>query len=206
MVAYFARRLVGEVVTLFLAGLLIHTCLWYGPGGRVPFWERITQDASWCHHCSREFIQHTIDINNFDRPWPLSYLAWLFDPSESAELVEVYEDGIFVGTTWADRGIVIDLFGLHIHGSGALTGDFDYSTDVARGQNVVDAFGMGVGELLLLMVLTLFVSISVVVVQRRGRPPVKNLPYSPREPVARWAVYRTGVTNELFRVQFGGVS
>lgn len=204
MIAYFAWRLVGGVVTLFLAGLLIHTVLWYGPGGRAPQWERMTQDAFWCRHCSHEYIEHEVDINNFDKSWPLSYLAWLFDPSEAEELARHYTStGVSDGFAFVPRGIRMELGTFQVAGSGALTGNLDYSVGVERGQKVEDVFGKGTGELMLLSVLLLFASMSLVAVQRRRRPHANEQPDESFHSGPH--CYSANPTNELFRVHFGRV-
>ncbi len=178
MIAYFARRLMGGAVTLFLAGLLVYSLGMYLPGGIIA------PPISTCR-CTlddRERLleeQQKIDrLWEVDTPWPVNYIAWLFDPNETTE---TFFD--WIGTNHdsyerreVNKGVNLMLGNLRLAGSGILTGDFGYSTDVDRGRPVLDMFGEGLGEFMLLLILTLPVSMVVVVVQRLRRPLVSGLP------------------------------
>jgi hypothetical protein len=205
---YFARRLVGGVVTLFLAGLVLYSLMSILPGG---IRDHITTIID-CWDCTpshwemfRKEEEQRDRVWEADKPWPINYIAWMFNPDDVTTIQTVYENGVFEGMRDVPKGISITLLGLHIRGSGVLTGDFANSTDVYRGEKVTDIFGSGLGEFMLLAMLTLVVSMGVVVVRRRVRPCMDALPYSSRQPVTRRVSYRTSATNELFRVQFGGV-
>ncbi len=180
MIAYFVRRIVGGMVTLFFAELLIYTLVIYIPPAREP--------ACCIHHTHQAKAQalwrreiETI-IDN-DQPWPLSYVAWLFDPSDKSWEVMVYEDGFLMGTRDVRTNFDIALFDWRLQGSGVLTGYLGSSLIVAPGQDVVDMFGRGLGEFLLIAALALPVSMATVAVQRLRRPLVSGL--SPNFPMSR---------------------
>jgi hypothetical protein len=218
MVAYFARRLAGGTVTLFLAGLLIYTLVIYVLGGYLTYmYEPRTRTlhvncSSGCRDKEDQAtwlaVTHIQETRTFDidKPWPLSYLAWLFNPDEVSKLqMNDADSPAKLVVTTVPEGIDVGAGSLRLRGSGVLTGDLGVSTDVERGQKVTDLFGRGAGELMLLMVLALPVSMGVVLMQRRGRPSVKDMPYNPGRSMIRRVAYKTSATNELFTVQFGGV-
>ncbi len=184
MIAYFARRIVGGVVTLFLAGLVMYLLLTHLPGGALD-------PLRHYHHCTtcssaalamlNEQKQQSDRAWEADRPWPINFGAWLFDPDEMTEIffsyTNVYQRQVI------SKGIDLTLGGLHMAGSGILTGDFGYSVRIDQGRPVLDMFGEGLGEFMLLIALTLPVSMGVGVVQRRRRPLVYWLP--PNYPMSR---------------------
>jgi peptide/nickel transport system permease protein len=64
-----------------------------------------------------------------DRPWPLSFLAWLYDPSDTTQL-----DG---NLQVVPKGIDITIGDIHLVGSGLLTGDLGTSATRRTGKRPV---------------------------------------------------------------------
>ena len=60
-----------------------------------------------------------------DKPWPLNFFVWLFDPSDTS--TQGYNDQnqpVVIA-----KGINVNIFGWHVQGSGILTGDFGLSVN-----------------------------------------------------------------------------
>jgi ABC-type dipeptide/oligopeptide/nickel transport system permease component len=142
MIAYFARRIVGGVVTLFVATLALFSLITYGLGGLYDLLHQPCQD------CRGDNIRMYDEFGAFlhiDQPWPVSYLAWLFDPNGPKHL------------PWSQGANVAE-----------------------EGQAVTYLPGEWLGQSLRVLVLTLFLSMMVIAVQRRKRPPVPALPTYPQ--------------------------
>ncbi len=171
MIAYFVRRIVGGMATLFLAGLVTFTVVIYGPGGPKEYVNYIL-GPEFRGHMEGHLPERYMKMFNFDKPWPVSYLAWLFNPDDIT--YTKYEENGDVGVY--AKGI--DLFG--IKGNGILTGDLGESINVDHGRSVVDVFGPGLGQFMLLLALLPFTALAFLVVQRRGRPSTNGLPNLPQ--------------------------
>jgi len=93
-----------------------------------------------------------------DKPWPLNFVYWLFDPNDTTELVPVTGEE-------APKGIDLQLGGLRLRGSGILTGDLGVSRWVGRGAYVGDLIQANAGNTLLLtstaLVLTFVVAVPI---------------------------------------------
>jgi peptide/nickel transport system permease protein len=62
-----------------------------------------------------------------NRPWPLSFLAWLYDPEDRAGIShETFQE--------VPKGLDVRIGGLHITGDGALLGEWGISEYVSQGQ------------------------------------------------------------------------
>ncbi|HKP54587.1 MAG TPA: hypothetical protein VJ183_18270 [Chloroflexia bacterium] len=182
MIAYFARRIVGGVVTLFLAGLVIYSLVVYRLGGIID------SPPRFCHYCTPDpaFIQMGIEENQqlvrelaIDKPWPINYIAWLFDPSETTWAFFTWH-GTDYERQIVTKGINLTIGDFTLAGSGIVTADFGYSLILQPDRPVLDLFGTGLGEFVLLLMLILPASIGLVGIRRRGRPIVYGLPNFPK--------------------------
>jgi hypothetical protein len=179
MLTYFARRIVGGVVTLFVVGFMMHSLVSLAPNNNFRL-------IKWGQDFRRgqALLRGLELLKDLYKPWAIRYLAWLFDPAELETLpLELKEKQAVFD---------IELGGLRLHGSGVLTGDLGFSTEVEWGGKVSDMFGKGLGEFMLLMPLTLFAMMAFVFVQRCRRPPAvgplnypqgRSLPYQYEHPV-----------------------
>jgi ABC-type dipeptide/oligopeptide/nickel transport system permease component len=79
MIAYFARRLLGGVVMLFVSLLAIFSWTNYGPSNISEGIRRSCIED--CYHPDGEFYKEIEAYFHIDQPWPISYLTWLFDPN-----------------------------------------------------------------------------------------------------------------------------
>jgi len=145
---------------LFLSTFLIYSILLVTPGG-IQDKLNTLKYADPRHPPSKEFIKYEEQRYGLDKPYPLNFLAWLFNPDKT-KLVEHYESGSLVSAEEVPSG-EIDIFGLKIYGSGIITGDFGDSTDVARGQPVIGEIGARIGNTLLLTGFATLISILIAV-------------------------------------------
>jgi peptide/nickel transport system permease protein len=151
MTTYIIRRLLQGVVVLFLATFLIYSIILITPGGPADQ-IRILQIESAGEPVNPELIRILERTYGLDKPYPVNYLAWLFDPSETTDFDR-------------DKGEIvpkgIDIFG--IKGSGILTGDFGESASIQQGGSVIGMMGERIGNTLSLTLLATLVSIGIAV-------------------------------------------
>src|SRR5687768_5543192 len=125
MVGYLLKRLLQSVAFIGLSLLLIYSVLVYlMPGGPKAQYERIRAtytDVGSMPDFEDDRLTRATKQYKLDKPWPLSFLTWLFDPSDTTQLGGYYNDEVL------PKGININIFGLEIKGSGMLTGDFGKS-------------------------------------------------------------------------------
>jgi ABC-type dipeptide/oligopeptide/nickel transport system permease component len=190
MAAYFARLLIRGICTLFLSWLLVFTIMTYTPGGGSANEVHTILYGDPDHTPSPEWVRLINTEYHTDKPWPFSYLAWLFDPSDTYSIEYVYLDDMLVEVKPVPKGIDIHILGLHIQGSGVLTGDFGHSTEIAKRLPISDDALYGPGNnLLFALLVTIIVAIMLLVVIRRwGRPPPRDAhhPKPPRTFVPRY--------------------
>jgi peptide/nickel transport system permease protein len=138
MAVYFIRRIFQSAFLLLGGGLLLYTALlmWVPnrctPGNRYQAL-LLGQVAERCS--TIEAVNPAAEIQRLqgeyklDKPWPLNYLLWLFDPG----VTETKGYNIAGNIVSTPKGVNINVLGLHIQGSGILTGDFGISEVYAPG-------------------------------------------------------------------------
>jgi peptide/nickel transport system permease protein len=131
MTLYLLRRIAQTILFIFLAWLTVYTVLVYiMPSGPAREYDRIVA-ATWEAERIRGFQpnqpeqrtaeqrKHELESDfALNRPWPFSFLFWLFDPEDTAN-VDYDRDGAIT-----PKGIDLTIGGWRIRGSGILTGDF----------------------------------------------------------------------------------
>src|SRR5687768_16936988 len=111
MLGYLVRRMFQSLVFVILSTLIAYTVLIYMNGGPAFAYstllsqtaqavERYKNDPNLVDSSSlikaieaeaietREVLE---DYYEVDKPWPLNYLAWLFDPTETTEVNQARE-------------------------------------------------------------------------------------------------------------------
>jgi peptide/nickel transport system permease protein len=93
------------------------------------------------------------------KPWPLSFFAWLFDPTDTSEVI-VGENG----EEEVSKGLDFMLMGWHIRGSGMLTGDFGRTepssrVSIGREQLVSEILGSRLGNTIALVGLSFLLAL-----------------------------------------------
>jgi peptide/nickel transport system permease protein len=142
MTTYLVRRLFQSLVFIVLAGLLIYTALvLLMPDGPSYRYDRLKQGVqertgavpiNTTPTTSRDPIRDLEKQYKLDKPWPLNFFVWLFDPSDTQMTTYNLQGELLT----VRKGIYIELFGLPIEGSGILTGTFGDSTGFAPGVEV----------------------------------------------------------------------
>ena len=159
MLNYFVRRLASGVATFLLAFLVLYSIV-------VPMavWER---DAIICLDCSLHRANHKeLNINSLfklDKPWPLSYAAWLYDPAGNVPIGQAVEVERTHGGSYSVSIIEVTALGV-------LLGDFGESAELAQGMSVHEMYGIEFLPLLLACLGVIVAGMIVAVLQRRGRP------------------------------------
>src|SRR5688500_4929181 len=151
MATYLIRRFIQGFVVLVLASLTIFSLLMVTPGGPLDQIRALQQNPDLT--VSPQYIASVIETYDLDKPWPLNYLAWLFDPEDTTTVDENYNE--------VSKGINFNLFGTTIQGSGVVTGDFGNSLELQRGVPVIKMMGDRIGNTLMLTSAALFVSLIV---------------------------------------------
>src|SRR5438105_8649413 len=149
MTTFIIRRLIQGFFTLVVALFAIYNILIITPGGPADKMNEIRSDPT--KHVSKNFEAQMLKRYKLGPgyPWPTNFLAWLFDPSETSDLND--ENQV------VPKGVDISIGGLHIAGSGVLTGDFGKSTDLAKGVPVLEMIGGRIGNTLILTTSSLLI-------------------------------------------------
>ena len=155
MATYLIRRAVQGLVVLFLSTFVIYSILLITPGGIQDKLRQILYNDP-RNPPSPQYEKQELQRYGLDKPYPLNYLAWLFNPDKT-KLEEIYENGQLVEAREVPSGNVFGWF----NGSGILTGDFGISTDVAKGQPVLEQMGQRMGNTLILTGLATILSILI---------------------------------------------
>jgi peptide/nickel transport system permease protein len=162
--AYVIRRFFQSLLFIAAGALLVYTAIVTlmptGPGWR--FW-RMQEEF---RKLEPDFpgLFHSPETDAFarqykvDQPWPLSFFLWLFDPRETG--VTTTLDGQEVS-----RGIDVNILGVHIKGSGILTGDFGRSRWAGRGSSgsVSQLMAEKAGNTVLLVTVALALSVLIAI-------------------------------------------
>ena len=111
-----------------------------------------------------------------DKPWPINFLAWLFDPDDTTETTREFET--------IPKGIDIGIGELRIRGSGALTSDFGSTKVIQRGTPVRELLSTKMGYSAILVGLTILlafliaVPVGVIGAARNHRPEAHLLTFA----------------------------
>lgn len=154
MTTYIVRRLLQSLVFIGLAALAIYTLLVMlmpsGPYQSYTDRSPMPTGVFSIQPISRDELQQTYKL---DKPWPLNFVFWLFDPSDTVEVTPDQQE--------VPRGIDIKLGGLRIKGSGILTGDWGRSVSVAHNVYVAKLIGDRWVNTLALVGLALAISVAL---------------------------------------------
>ncbi len=153
MATYIIRRFIQGVVVLVLATFVIYSLLILTPGGPQDQLTQLQQQMGTNKTISKSYVDSLMKAYKLDRPYPLNYLAWVFDPQDTIELNQQSQP--------VPKGIDVTIFGVQIKGSGIITGDMGRSVNIARGVKVSDLLGGRIGNTLILMSTSLIISILI---------------------------------------------
>jgi len=153
MAAYIVRRFFQGLVVLFLSTFLIYSILIITPGGPRDQIRALTESGE---IINPDLIRLLEKQYGLDKPYPLSYFLWLFDPEDTTKVTYTIQGEVLT----APKGI--NLFGI-IQGSGILTGDMGESVSIDQGKSVVALMGDRLGNTLTLMGLSTLLSILIAI-------------------------------------------
>jgi peptide/nickel transport system permease protein len=151
MLVYLVRRSIQGFFVLVAASFFIYTILTFAPGG--PLDQLKFASGAGPNPMGDEDVARIKALYKLDKPWPLNYLAWLFDPTETTQLNE--RDEV------VPKGINVQVGEWRLQGSGVLTGDFGKSLFVQSGMSVGEMIGARLGNTLILMITALLVSLAI---------------------------------------------
>jgi ABC-type dipeptide/oligopeptide/nickel transport system permease component len=115
MSLYIVRRAVQGLGFILVAWLLVYTVLVVlMPGGPGATYRAIEQDGGGFGQAN-----YLADRYKVDRPWPVNFLAWLFDPTDTTQFV----NDQYGNTVEVPEGIDLTIGPWRIQGSGLLTLD-----------------------------------------------------------------------------------
>jgi peptide/nickel transport system permease protein len=175
MASYLTRRLIQGFLFFLLSTLAMYTAVIYMPGGPAArYTSTITYDAT-DPTFKDEVPQVLADYYEVNKPWPLSYLAWLFDPARTMQMDQ--------NRKMVPVGIDVSIGEWQLRGSGVLTGDFgrvgdliSYDGVVRRGPTVTSKIADGwtntvlVVGLAVLFSLLIAIPLGIIASARPGRP------------------------------------
>jgi hypothetical protein len=147
MTTYFVRRVLQTTLFIFLSWLAVYTVLVYlMPNGPKEQYDRVYQrindpanatarptanpniigpGAGRVDETPDEIILDSLDRSyGIGKLWPVSFMAWLFDPSDTIRYDENNNPVPF--------GVSYDIGGWHITGSGILSGDLGITNVTSR--------------------------------------------------------------------------
>jgi peptide/nickel transport system permease protein len=154
MTTYVIRRLLQGVVVLFASTFMIYSILILTPGGPRDQINQLKKEKIGGKQVNPQLIDYYTKLYGLDKPYPLNYLLWLFDPSKTTETV--YD----ANNNPSTKPIGINLFGV-IKGDGVLTLDLGNSVQVDPKKPVIGLMGMRIGNTLALMIISTLLSIIV---------------------------------------------
>jgi peptide/nickel transport system permease protein len=144
MTTFIIRRLIQGVLVLFLSTFVIYSMLVITPGGPQDQVNELRLLQAQGKPFNKELLRILTHWYGLDKPYPLNYLVWLFNPEETTKRTYDLQGNVYTAT----KGI--NLFGV-IKGSGVLTGDLGESVKFDQGEPVANLLG---GRLLNTLLLT----------------------------------------------------
>lgn len=153
MATYIVRRFLQGIVVLFFSTFMIYTILVITPGGPADQINQMKHQQSGGKPINEKLIDYYTKVYGLDKPYPLNYLFWLFDPNKTSKTTYDLAGNPITST------IGINLFG--IAGDGVLTGDLGNSVSVDQGRAVTSLMGERLGNTLALTGLAELVSIII---------------------------------------------
>jgi hypothetical protein len=163
MVAYFVRRILGGMMTWFLAAFLLYSFL-ISHGWVLVYQSQVEAQAYEVMFA-------------LDEPWPLNYVTWVYDPNGTT--MRTYP--FIVRGRWGS----VQSNNFQFTRSGLLRGDFGYSTRVdccaqpGHGTPVLAMYGIDLPIFFTFTLSPIFVFMLITCLQRSGRHPLRG--YSPAQ-------------------------
>jgi len=132
MTTYIIRRVIQGFLVLVGSSFLVYSMLIVTPGGPLDQYNGRAGEGG--RPLPKRVLWELIHTYKLDKPYPLNYLIWLFDPEDTTEIVGL--DKV------VPKGIDLTVGDWRIKGSVVLTGDFGRSVTLAKGVYVTDMIGI----------------------------------------------------------------
>jgi peptide/nickel transport system permease protein len=165
MTIYIIRRFFQSLLFVLLASLLVYTgVIMWMPTGPKWRYDRLVEQYTAIMRSqgtpadvrpTSPDLARIERVWKVDKPWPLNFFTWLFDPSDTTQLDDNAQE--------VPKGIDVNVFDWHIKGSGILTGDLGTSTSTSKGAAVGDLIGAKASNTLLLVSVSLILSFLIAV-------------------------------------------
>lgn len=163
MTIYVIRRIGQSGLFILTAWLLIYTGIGIAmpnsPGANynsyIDGYKEMVQQSGEAYAKAHYYIDPEVTAftqrYKFDKPWPLSFFLWLFDPSDTTQ--------VDINFQTVPKGIDVNILGVHLKGSGILTGDFGKSDQVFKNRDIGEGISTRWGNTVVLVGLSLLISI-----------------------------------------------
>ena len=175
MTTYIIRRFLQSILFILFGALTVYTVVvLLMPTGPKYVYDRMIErfreiDPSFQGTPHSPETDLLIEQYKLDKPWPLNFAAWLFDPNDTTQRAPLTDDIV-------PAGIDVQIGAVRLKGSGILTGDLGVSRWVRRDVYVVELIQQNIGNTVLLagaaLVLTFAVAVPIGVlsaVRRRSQ-------------------------------------
>lgn len=204
MITYIIRRTLQAIFMTMFGAFFFYTLLVYVlPWGPIDAYRRAAQEVR-DYNITEPFtrvvgpegrpvgprrptpmftVHELEEAYSLDKPWPLSFFAWLYDPEDTMTYTRLLFNE-------QQKGVDIRIGPLRITGDGALLGNWGYSDFVRRGVPVQEVISHRWGNSALLVGLGLLFSVLIAV------------------PVGMWSAVRAGskVDHTITFFSFAGQS
>jgi peptide/nickel transport system permease protein len=161
---YIIRRFLQSVMFVAVGALAVYTVVvLLMPFGPKFLYDRMIEryrsiDSSFQGTPRSPETDALIAAYKIDKPWPLNFAYWLFDPNDTIQRMPLTGREV-------PRGIDLQVGGLRLRGSGVLTGDLGVSRLIGRDAYVGDLIQANAGNTVLLtgtaLVLTFAVAVPI---------------------------------------------
>jgi peptide/nickel transport system permease protein len=171
MTLFIIRRILQAIAFIFLAILLVYTVVvWLMPTGpkasyelslsQVRYWNELIKEEPEAaefpgYEIARNAVEDLETSYKLDKPWPLSFFLWLFDPDDTTQVTREFET--------IPIGIDLGIGEWRLKGAGMLTGDFGTTKVIMRGTQVGALLSTKLGYSAILIGLTLVLAFLVAV-------------------------------------------
>ncbi len=155
MTTYIIRRFIQGMIVLILSTFVIYSILVITPGGPADQIAELKSSSGSSRPVNAALLKQLVKAYKLDSPYPINYLRWLFDPTDTEQLDKNDNSRLI------QKGINVSIGPITIKGSGVLTGDFGESIQVSKGNNVMQLMGDRLGNTLALTISSLLLSILI---------------------------------------------
>jgi peptide/nickel transport system permease protein len=159
---YIIRRFFQSVIFITVGALAVYTVVvLLMPFGPKFLYDRMIEryrsiDSSFQGTPRSPETDALIAAYKIDKPWPLNFAYWLFDPNDTIQRMPLTGREV-------PKGIDLQVGGLRLRGSGVLTGDLGVSRLIGRDAYVGDLIQANAGNTVLLTATALVLTFAVAV-------------------------------------------